>query len=157
MGTNKKPRKKYKPKPVVTDPLGFVIEGMKTASESKQVIIKARLHLAMKMLTTGQGTSMDWTLVSDALNISLALARDYPDMGEDHIPDLVLAQKAMLAVKDRYKAGTSFVFKALEMASVNYGIQLHDEQFCVATVKQWEGALAIVEAELRAGKFAKRD
>jgi hypothetical protein len=52
------PRKKYKPKGILKDPLSYVLGGIRPASEDARVKRKILAHLAMQALV--QGRCVKW-------------------------------------------------------------------------------------------------
>ena len=57
MAKNKKPSKKYKPKYVLVNPMGFVMENMTSVSSHTSFMLDLNIknHSALTMLTTGKG------------------------------------------------------------------------------------------------------
>lgn len=151
MPRSKKPKKAYRQKGVIRDPVSFVIKGIKPADPDAQLRAKLNLHGAMVNLTQGRGTKIDWQEVANALNVGLALAE--MGYGKEFVPDLVKAQGAMALLRDRGKATGRFVFKAEEMSAVNTGIDLHDQQIELAPIADFERAIRAVELALAKGNF----
>lgn len=151
MPRSKKPKKAYRQKGVIRDPIAFVIRGMKPADPDAQLRSKINLHAAMANLTQGRGTQADWQEVANGLNVGLALAE--MGYGKEFVPDLAKAQGAMALLRDRGKATGRFVFRAEEMQAVNTGLDLHDQQIELAPIKSFELAIRAVERALAQGNF----
>lgn len=154
MPSSKKPRKPYRPKRVLRNPIEWVVTGVKPATEDAQTKLKVGLHWSMAKITKGEGDTTDWQNVSDALNVSMVLCE--MGLGKEYLPELETAMYAMVDLRDRYKKTGRMVLKALEMQAINLGLELHDEQIAVAPVKDMELALAEVQRRLASRNFVKR-
>ena len=153
MANNKKPRKTYRPKRVLQNPLEYVMLGVKPAAQDAQTKLKLGYHMAMTSLTKGEGTTTDWQIVSDAMNVAMVLCE--MGYGEEYLPDLTVAMQAMLAVRDRYKNGASLLFRGEEMQAVTLGLELHDAQVEIVPLVSFEKALGEVNRRLVKGIFLK--
>ena len=153
MARSTKPKKKYRPKRNLQNPLEYVMLGVKPAAQDAQIKLKVGYHMAMASLTKGEGTTTDWQIVSDAMNVAMVLCE--MGYGEEYLPDLTLAMQAMLAVRDRYKNGASLLFRGEEMQAVNLGLELHDEQVEIVPLVSFEKALGEVNRRLVKGIFLK--
>lgn len=151
MASNKKPKKKYKPKGVIRDPIAFVIKGVKPAEPDAQLRAKIHLHQSMMSLTRGEGGKYEWQEVANSINVALALCE--MGYGKEFVPDLVKAQGAMAMLRDRGKTTGRFVFKAEEMQAVNVGIDIHDQQIELAPIADFERAIRAVDLALMKGNF----
>jgi hypothetical protein len=155
MPSNKKPRKTYRPKRILHNPVAWVVNGVKPASVDAQTKLKLGYHWSMTNLTKGDGTTHDWQTVSDALNVAMVLCE--MDYGKDYLPELEVAMYSMLDMRDRYRATGRLLFKGQEMQAVNLGLELHDEQIAIAPLGVMENALNEVKRRLAKGFFVKRE
>jgi len=151
MSRSKKPKKQYKPRGVLRDPISFVIKGMRPADPNAQLKAKINLHGAMANLVQGRGTKEDWQEVANGLNVGLALAE--MGYGKEFVPDIVKAQGAMALLRDQGKSTGRFIFRGEEMQAVNTGLDLHDQQIELAPVKDFEQAIRAVDLALAQGNF----
>lgn len=154
MPRSTKPRKTYRPKRLIHNPVEWVVSGLKPASVDAQTKLKLGYHWSMANLTKGDGTTHDWQTVSDALNVALVLCE--MDYGKEYLPELDTAMFSMLDLRDRYRATGRMLFKGTEMQAVNLGLELHDEQIALAPIATMEKALQEVERRLTKGNFLKR-
>ena len=154
MARSTKPRKKYRPKRNLQNPIDYVLKGVKPASQDAQTKLKVGYHLSMAALCKGEGDTHDWQNVSDALNVAMVLCE--LGYGEDYLSDLSLGMQAMLAMRDRYKQGMSLLFRGEEMQAVNLGLSLHDAQVEEVPLAAFEKALDEVNRRLAKGIFLKR-
>jgi hypothetical protein len=154
MSANKKPKKKYRPKGVVLNPIEYVISGMKPPAEDVKTKLKVAYHWAMANLTKGRGTPTDWQEVTNTLNVAMVLCER--GFGREYLPSLSEAADALVRMRDRYKQeGKSLLFRADEMKAVNEAIDLHDAQLDATLVKDVELAVIEVERRLRLKLFHK--
>jgi len=133
-------RSKYKPKPVLFDPVGYVIAGIQPVSAAREsmTLLGAKNHGAIEAIRTGHATKDQVNFLVNAFNISMALA--HMGQGEDWIPELKAAQDAIKAAAARPK----FLFTGPELTAVNTGIMVHDAQMSdpCTTVQMLERAVA---------------
>jgi hypothetical protein len=153
MATNKKSGKKYKPKYVLVNPMGFVMENMTSVSShsSFMLSLKIKNHGALTMLTTGKGTQWDIEILIAMVNMTEAFARigfgqDYSDVVRDGI-------QALRSVGRRGVETGSFVMKSAEMNALNTIMELHDAQMEMVTLKDMDKAIALVKEEYRQRKM----
>ncbi len=154
MASNKKPKKKYRPKGVVLNPIEYVISGMKPPTEDVKTKLKVAYHWAMASLTKGNGTPDDWQEVTNTLNVAMVLCEK--GFGREYLPSLSNAADALVRMRDRFKQeGKSLLFRADEMQAVNEALALHDAQLEATLVKDVELAVKEVERRLRLKLFHK--
>jgi hypothetical protein len=153
MGTTKKPRKKYRPKPVLQNPVGYVLESMVPIRnhDFPLVTIKIKNHGALTALTRGHATRKDIDTLITMVNIVEALYR--LGFGADYTDVVNAGLDALHTVAVRGATTDKFILRAKEMLDLNTVIELHDAQMDVVTVKDMEQALRLVEQEYRAKKM----
>lgn len=153
MAKSAKPKKKYRPRPIIQDPIRYVTALVRPAPEAARLKTKIGIHLAMTNITKGEGTKDDWQEVANALNLSVILAE--MGYGKDYVPLIVEAQGSMVLVRDRLKATGKAILRGVEMRAINEALAVHDEQIDLATVKDIEKALFAIEKALAQGNFVK--
>lgn len=146
-------RSKYRPRGMLANPLGYVLESMTpvTKHESFLIDLKIKNHGAMTNLTQGKATREDMDALIAMINFVEALYRmgigaEYKDVVQEGLD-------ALRAVGKRGIESGKFILKASEMTALNTAMELHDAQMEVITVKDMEKAFAIVEGEYRARKM----
>ena len=146
-------RSKYRPKPVLVNPLGYVLEGLEPArSHGSHILdLKIKNHGAMANLTRGIATRQDIDLLIGMVNIVEALYRlgfgsDYGDVVTDGL-------NALHSVGQRGASTNKFILRSEEMKALNIIMELHDAQMDVITVKDLDNACALVDKEFRAKKM----
>jgi hypothetical protein len=146
-------RSKYKPKPVLLNPMGFVMENLSPvrAHTSFMIDLKIKNHAALDSLTKGVATRSDIDMLISMGNMTEAFAR--MGFGKDY-SDVV--KEGLLALRSVGKRGAEsgrFILKAAEMTALNEFMELHDAQMEVVTLKDMDEAIALVREEYRLKKM----
>lgn len=146
MPTSKKPRKRYRPKPVLQDPVGYTIGGFTrlTADEVAQTLTVN--HDAMLELTQGRGTVEHWRIVTGVLNMAAVL--DEQVYGSTYKQEINDALRAHGRCGVRRWNGGNFGYSGPDLQLVNFALVIHDEQVSKATVGEVERA--VLESQRRA-------
>lgn len=146
-------RSKYKPKPVLQNPLGYVLEGIAPVAshDSYLVDLKIKNHGALTALTKGVATRKDIDTLIQAVNIVEALYR--LGFGRDYYKEVCAGLNALFEVGVRGAASGRFVLKASEMDALNVVMELHDAQMDAITVKDMDKAIALVIDDFRKKKM----
>jgi len=142
-------RSKYRPKPVIVNPMGYVIESMTPVAlhDSFMVDLKLTNHMAMATLTQGNATKADINVLINALNVMESLWR--LGFGVEYRSVVDTGLRALRSVGARGVESNKFILKADEMAALNEAMELHDAQLEVITVKDMERAVRIVHDEVK--------
>lgn len=146
-------RSKYRPRNVLLNPVGFVLEGMTPVRQHTSIALDLRIknHNAMTALTTGVATRADIDTLVAALNMTEALYR--LGFGKEYGKVVHDALAALREVGNRgWHNGMKFILRAAEMSALNEAIELHDAQLDVITLKDLERAMHIVQEEHRIRK-----
>lgn len=148
-----KRNKKYKPKPVLTNPLGYVMEGMVPVTSYGDYLVDLNIkhHNALAQLTRGEAEKVHIDTLISGANMTEALFR--LDIGREYAEVMREGQDALYAVASRGAVHGRFILKAEEMQAINMMFELHDAQLSIATIKDIERAMAIVEKERRAKRM----
>lgn len=148
-----KRKKKYRPRPVLVNPVGYVLESIKPVALHESFLIDLRIknHAAMAELTQGRATKKELDVIINASNMTDALLR--LGFGREYREILDKGQNAILAVARRGADTNRFILRADEMNAINTLMELHDAQLDVMVVKDIERALQLVERERRAKKM----
>lgn len=146
-------RSKYRPKPVLLNPVGYVLEGLEPVRShtSHAVNLKIKNHLALTNLTQGKATRHDIDILISMVNVVEALYR--LGFGKEYEQEVKAGLDALHAVAVRGKDTNRFILKADEMNALNLICELHDAQLEVITVKDLDAALDLIEKERRAKKM----
>lgn len=146
-------KSKYKPRPVLLNPVGFVLEGFTPvrSHESFMVTLNIRNHGAMTSLMQGKADRGDIDALIQMVNITEALYR--MGVGEDYGDIVAAALDALRAVGRRGAESGRFILRAEEIKALNEAMELHDAQLDVITLKDMEKAVDLVRKEAASGKM----
>jgi hypothetical protein len=145
-------RSKYKPKPVLQNPLGYVMESATPLIEHETYVVDWQLknNSAFEKLLKGIADKKDINTLVAARNITEGLMVTLK--GADADGTLARSAVALIELCDRGDAGKSLVMKAQELQAMRDMMQLHDELLEVVTVRQFERALEYTKNEIKVGR-----
>lgn len=144
-------RSKYRPRPVLTDPINHVLSGLKrVGSISAGVTLMIKNHAALEAMRKGEGTREDIDILIGALNMTEALALF--KYGDDWAGEIRAAQDALLELGRRGAETGKFILRGPELTALNVGMQIHDAQLEACTVVDLERAMDYVTQCLINGK-----
>ena len=148
-----KRRKKYKPKPILVNPLGYVMEGMSPVTSYGDYLVDLHIkhHNALAKLVRGEAAKSDMDTLISGANMTEALLM--LEIGTEYAGVMRQGQDALFAAASRGAVSGRFILKGEEMQAINTLFELHDAQLEIATVKDIERAIAIVERERRAKRM----
>lgn len=148
-----KKRSAYRPKPMLINPLMYVLESLKPVREHDSFLIdlKIKNHGAMSSLTRGEANRDDMDALITMVNVVEALYRlgygqEYGDVVRDGL-------NALHEVGKRGVSTGRFVLKSKEMSDLNTVMELHDAQMEVITVKDMERVTEMVRKEFEQRKM----
>ena len=146
-------RSKYRPRQILLNPLGYVLEGMTPVAKHDQYLVELKIknHMAMSTLTKGLATRDDINVLIATFNIVEALYRlgfgtEYADV----------VHNGLDALRDVGKRGADtdkFILKSTEMNALNLAMELHDAQMELITIKDMDNAVNIVKKEYQQRKM----
>jgi hypothetical protein len=140
-------RSKYRPKKVLVNPVGYVLEGMTPLAKHEDSLVRLQLkhHYAMAALTQGKATRDDMDRLINMANMTEALFR--LGFGADYADVIAQGMPALLHVCRRGAESGKFILKSEEMRAINTLVELHDAQLEIATVQDIDRGVALVERE----------
>lgn len=141
-------RSRYRPRPVLADPLGFVLSGVAPAADLEITpTIRVRNNSALASLRDGTATRHDVDALIDCSNMTTALVRvSKGARGGDWRAEIRAGTDAIESIRNRaYKWG-KVQATPTELAALELLVDIHDAQL---------DAISVVEAET-AVKVAKR-
>lgn len=149
----KRAGKKYRPRPILRNPLNYVLEGLVPVKEhsSDLLDIKIKHTLSMAALIKGEATKDDMDRLIGMNNFVHALVKH--GFGKDYVQFMDAGREAVYAVCSRGKAAGRFTCTEEEKEALRGLMELHDAQMDVITIKDLERAIAYVEHEARTGRM----
>lgn len=148
-----KKRSRYRPKPVLANPLYYVMEGLMPVKQHDSYLIdlKIKNHGAMSNLTKGVASRRDMDLLVNMVNLTEALYR--LGFGEDYKDVVNAGLDALHEVGRRGVETGRFIVKAQEMNDLNLVMELHDAQMELITIKDMESATKLITREFELKKM----
>lgn len=138
-------RSKYRPRPLLPDPVAWVINGFKPMSSHKEAIgLKIKNHQALFDVTQGDGDKQQVDVLIAAMNMAEALHIVNPDLGKQYAAEVKAAQDAIFTMAKRGVARGRFLFTGPELQAINTGMEVHDAQLDACTVAELESAIKFV-------------
>jgi hypothetical protein len=152
MPTSKKPRKAYRPKPVIRDTISYAMAGVTPMMDSKDTAMLKRIANsdALAALCQGRATVMDMDVLVHMHNTVEALWLQ--GFGKEYAEVLIRGKAALLDVCNRGAQSKRFLVKAEERQALNDLLELHDAQMEVVTVRDMVKADAKAIHEIVTGK-----
>lgn len=150
-----KPRKKYKPRPVLINPVGYVLEGVRPPDPGLNEVAALHVanHTAATHLAKGLADRQDMDFLVTMSNMTEVMWRMGFGTGYEDV--LKAGQDALIAICQRGKDTNRFIAKGPELTAVNALIELHDAQYSVISVSELAKALHHVKAEIQAKRFRR--
>jgi len=145
-------KSKYRPRPMLQNPLGYVIESMTPVSQHESFLInvKIKTHMALMNMTQGKAVREDVDMLIEAVNVTEALYR--LGFGTEYGDEMRNGLDALHSVGARGAKSGRFILRSQEMKALNAIIDLHDAQLEVITLKDMERAYKLVLEEFRQKK-----
>lgn len=144
-------RSKYRPKPVLLNPVGFVLESLTPVAkhDSFMIDLKIKNHGSMASLMQGRAGRADIDVLIQMANITEALYR--LKFGVEYGDVVSAGLEALRAVGRRGAETGKFILRAAEIAALNDLMELHDAQMDVIVLKDMERAIELVRKEYAKG------
>ena len=149
MGTTKKPRKKYRPKHVLQNPVGYVLESMTRVADHDFDLTALRIKNSQAMYALLHGGAMkdDMDKLVAMSNVTEALWE--MGFGAEYQNVCIDGRYAILSIVNRATKHGKFTPTGPEITMLNTLMELHDAQMEVITVKDMERALDVIRHKLR--------
>jgi len=144
-------RSKYKPRPVLANPVQWVLGGFQPMRENEQAIgLKIKNHQAMFDMTSGDADRESVDLLIAAMNMAEALATVNPDKLGSHLAlEIRAAQDALHAMGRRSLAKGVYRFTGPEIQAMNLGMDIHDQQLDTCNIAELDSAVQLVRKTIR--------
>lgn len=133
-----KRNKKYKPKPVLLDPMSYAKSGMLSLKPNLVSTLRIKNNTAFQRLSTANGDIEDWKQLLGASSMALKLAVD--GIGNQYIEQISDARAYLARVMDRFIKWQKWEFYSAELSSVSTMLDIHYAQLDAALVIDIERA-----------------
>lgn len=149
-------RSRYKPRPVIKNMMGWILEGQAPISQHEDgaylLRIQVALHEAAANIAQGKGGFLDLDNLLMAQNMVHAFIEQ--GIGKEYEAVAAASRNALIALCVRWKEAGKAIFKGPEMQAINEMIELYEAQLGIATLREMELAILKVERSVR-NKTAK--
>jgi hypothetical protein len=142
-----KPRKKYRPKIIVKNPMATFFGGMSGEHAEHLATVNIKNHAALAALAQGNGGKVEWDLMAGAMNMGVVMAE--MGIGPEFLATIITGREALLEVGKRGLTKGRFVFTGDELAAMNEAMACHDAQVENVRAIDLDRAAAEVERRLR--------
>lgn len=148
MPGNKKPKKKYRPRPIYAPDLQYMAVGLQRLAdvEDRLLILKTKHHGALVQLVNGLATDDDMEELVGAVNMAESLA--LLGKGKPWLKEIRAGQDAVFNVLER----SPRICSQAEKDAILLLVDIHDAQLEVATILDIERALALIQRRILAGQ-----
>lgn len=123
---SKKPRKKYRPKYVASNPISTFFGGLSGDHADHLVRLNIRNHGAMAAMVQGRGDRVQWDLLVGAINMGNVMCER--GIGDEFRQQMIAGRDALCEVGKRALRTGRFLFKGNELAAMNEALACHDAQ-----------------------------
>lgn len=145
MAGNKKPRKRYRPKPaMLANPLEYVLEGLTPLTQQTEYVTKWELqvHTSLESMLRGTGTMQDMSVMIGTQALCAAVLAKLK-RGVEYVDVLAEAHRAIAALADRYPTTKSYVCRADEREALRTLVELLDAYIEGFSVRDMEEVRAV--------------
>jgi len=136
MGKPKKPRKKYRPRAVLKNPIGYVIESITPLQnhDFSLTTLKIKHSQAMLALIQGRATKSDMDTLISMCNVVEALLEE--GFGTQYKYAHEHGKYAIITIATRAVVHGRFTPTGPEISMLNKLMELHDAQMEIITVRE---------------------
>lgn len=138
-------KSKYKPRHILQNPLGFVLENITPITQHEHYLVDLQLKnsLAMERLLKGKANKQDINTLIAMSNITEAL--QLMGFGAEYKDVRVDGRQALIGIIMRATKILQFTPTGKEIQSLNMLMELHDAQMDVITVKSMDAAVGLAK------------
>ena len=149
-------RSKYRPRPVLADPIGYVIEGNTQVADHDSYLVDLKLvnHSAITAVINGEGTKQHVNALIAMHNMCEAIRRMIAQRKITDLPieldaaTLIYGKAALLDLSTRGATTGKWICTQPEVLALNDLMQLHDELMGMIKVSHFDQALRFANNEI---------
>lgn len=139
MAKSRKPRKAYKGRDVILNPMQVARANVMPLDDHGQALIKIKQSQAISNICQGDGTREDWDVIAGTCNVAILVSEAYFE--KQYQSEIQAAKDAIICVKQRYKVHNRLGFKGEELKAINKLILIAEEQAKQITRKEYSRIL----------------
>lgn len=150
MGRTAKPRKAYRPKPVMLNSVQRAIENAGTLDKAGAAMAKAAVDKAFDDFKRGERPAFNFDVMADALNIAESLSALGIASDPESRQAIHQAQATLAALAAQHQAQGTWTMRAHQIQAIDDGLLRHKIQLDFASRLEYERALQMTRARLSA-------
>lgn len=151
MPGNRRPRKRYVPRPVqLAAPVEAVIARAGLMPVSARATFVAGMRKALEGLRTATSRWPAWAELADALNVAESLCA--LRIARDHAGTILAGQRALADVHARQAAGGSWTLRAAELKALQDAVEIAEIQLEYCTQGEFVDAVAATQRRVAAAR-----
>lgn len=133
----------YRPRPVLQDPVNWVLGGFRPLTDLREAntVLRTRNHLALAAVTQGRATGDDVNTLITASNMTTALTRE--GFGKAYRDIARAGADAVEALRNRQRK----VCTGPELTAIKVMMELHDKQLDVVRIMDLDAALKVARSK----------
>lgn len=145
-------RSKYRPKGVLLNPMGYVMDGLAPMTEHPDQLLTLRLknHAAMVELLQGRATPAHMGMLIAMYNVTEALHK--LGFGKEYTDEVTVGRETLINIVQRSHKIGRYTPTGAEIAALNQLMELHDAQMDVVTVRDMDTAIKLAKKEIDSGR-----
>lgn len=143
MGATRKPRKRYVPKRVETDPVEAAIAQAGLLSPGQRQELGGPVQRAFERARQGTGGWPAWCELADGLNVAEQLA--LRGICSDRMPEIMAGQRALQSLHHRHEERNTWTLRAEEITALQTGVDFHLIQLAHCTQGELRDAIFAVQ------------
>ncbi len=147
-------RSKHRPKPVLRNPMAFVMENVALIkchdAGDTMVTLQAKNHAAIEAVRIGEATRLHVDRLISMVNVTDSILSLY-GRGIEFAAEIRAGHEAVMMVGRRGLARGRFLFTGPELDAVRTLAEIHDAQLEITTLGEMERAVEYVKAKTRSG------
>jgi hypothetical protein len=134
MSKTKKPRKAYRPRPLINTIEAATVRSMKLTDAERELLINP-VWDSFAMLRRGEIDNPNFIHLGDMLNVAVALTQPGIGLLPDHVEKWHKAMDVIADIAQRRREGKSWTCHAHELATLQEAIEYHDIQLMYASAQ----------------------
>lgn len=138
----RKPRKRYRPRPVDHDPISLAMTAAATLSTTQQLSLLTAAEEGFGRFRAGRGSWPLWRELADAMNVAEALSESA--IGHEHRTAFRAAQTALATVASRQQLTQSWTLHADELKAIDHALAAYAAQVSACSTREWREAMTRV-------------
>jgi len=147
MPASRKPRKRYRQRPVDYDPISLAITAAATLSTTQQLALLTAAEEAFGRFRAGRGSWPLWRELADAMNLAEALSE--AAIGSNHKGTFLEAQHALADLAARQQLTGSWTLHSRELAAIDTALAIYAVQVSACSTREWREAMERVKNTAR--------